>query len=237
MPTPHDWISRIISPRLRERLHTLIQPLRARFLPEPYRSVLPYTMVSVRRLRRLDALAREMDERGIEGDVVECGSCNGGSGAVLANVACRSPLQRHVWLLDSFAGLPTPGNKDGSAAATFTGLCHGTAANVRDVLHKLGIPHDAVTLVPGWFHDTLPTLPVGRIAVLNIDADWYESVLQVLEALYDKVSPGGAVHLDDYGYWEGCRRAWEEFAARRGIGVELLPIDGIGVYFYKPGGA
>ena len=64
--------------------------------------------------------------------------------------------------------------------------------------------------------------------------DWYESVLQVLDALWDRVTPGGFVTLDDYGYWEGCRRAWEEFSARRGIQAELVPIDGIGVYLRKP---
>jgi O-methyltransferase len=147
----------------------------------------------------------------------------------MARVASKSPLGRHVWLLDSFQGLPPATARDGAAAAEFTGLCRGGQEAVREVLGKFDVPLSGYTLVPGWFKDTLPNLEVGRIALLNIDADWYESVLQVLDALWDRVVPGGFVHLDDYGYWEGCRKAWEEFAARRGITAELVPIDGIGV--------
>ena len=73
-----------------------------------------------------------------------------------------------------------------------------------------------------------------RIALLHIDADWYESVKLVLERLYDRVSPGGFVVLDDYGYWEGCRRAWSEFWAGRGPAAELVDVDGVGAYFQKP---
>jgi O-methyltransferase len=223
----------LIPARMRERLLRKVNQLRARLLPEPYRTVLPYTMVDLPRLRALDELIRRVDTEAVVGDVVECGTCNGGSAAVLARVACRSTLGRHTWLLDSFQGMPAATDKDGAAAAEFTGLCRGSQDVVREVLGKVGVPDSAYTLVPGWFQDTLPTLPVDRISVLNVDADWHDSVLQVLDALWDRISPGGYVHLDDYGYWQGCRQAWHEFAARRGITAELVPIDGLGVYLRK----
>jgi O-methyltransferase len=191
-------------------------------------------MVGLDRLRKLDELANAVDRDGIRGDIVECGTCNGGSGAILARVASRSPHGRHTWLLDSFAGLPPAGDKDGPLAADYTGLCCGQTAKVREVLTKMGVLEKAVTLVPGWFHDTLPGLPVEQIALLHIDADWYDSVLVVLQHLYDKVSSGGFVVFDDFGYWEGCRRACDDFLAARGIKVPLTIIDGIGAYFQKP---
>jgi O-methyltransferase len=208
--------------------------VQALFLPEPYRSVLPYTMVGIKRLQTLDRLVRQVDEQGVGGDVVECGTCNGGSAAILARVACRSPLGRHTWLLDSFAGLPPASDRDGAMALEYTGLCRGQADQVREVLRRVGVPEQAATLVRGWFHETLPTLAVERVALLHIDADWYDSVTVCLEHLYDRVQPGGFVVFDDYGYWEGCRRAWHNFATARGLQVALTPVDGIGVYFQKP---
>jgi len=226
-------VRRIVPPRAREAVLRQLNRARSRFLSEPYRTVLPYTMVGLDRLRKLDELAHAIDRDGVRGDIVECGTCNGGSGAILARVACKSPLGRHTWLLDSFAGLPPAGDKDGPLAAEYTGLCCGAAERVREVLAKTGVPENAVTLVPGWFQDTLPKLAVEQIALLHIDADWYDSVMVVLRHLYDKVADGGYVVFDDFGYWEGCRRACEEFLADRGIDAALTPIDGIGAYFQK----
>jgi O-methyltransferase len=140
-------------------------------------------------------------------------------------------------LLDSFAGLPPPGPKDASDATSYTGSCRGNTSAVRAVLERVGVPETAVTLVPGWFHETLPTLPQRPIALLHIDADWYDSVRICLEHLYDRVSPGGYIVLDDYGYWQGCRIAWHELADARGLKVDLVPVDGIGVWLRKPGEA
>jgi O-methyltransferase len=193
-------------------------------------------MVSLPRLRQLDRLAQLIDQQGIPGDVVECGTCNGGSAAILARIASQSPFGRHTFLLDSFAGLPPPGPKDTSEATEYTGSCRGDTSAVRAVLKRVGVPEAAVTLVPGWFHDTLPSLPERPIALLHIDADWYDSVRICLEHLYDRVSPGGYIVLDDYGYWQGCRIAWQELALARGLQVDLVPVDGIGVWLRKPAG-
>jgi hypothetical protein len=55
-----------------------------------------------------------------------------------------------------------------------------------------------------------------------------------LENLYDLVVPGGYVIVDDYGYWEGCKTACDEFFAKRGLKVTM---EGRGVsakHFKKP---
>jgi O-methyltransferase len=223
--------------RVREKIHVGLNRSRALLLPEPYRTVLPFTMVGVKRLRNLDRLARAVDELTLAGDVVECGTCNGGSAAILARVACQSRLNRHVWLLDSFAGMPPAGDKDSPLAAAYTGLCCGSVERVREVLRLVKVPEAKVTVVKGWFEDTLHTLDVPRIALLHIDADWHDSVLLCLEHLYDRVAPGGFVIFDDYGYWEGCRLAWAEFKARRGLNMEVTDVDGVGAFFQKPAAA
>lgn len=228
------WLDRLVPHGLRECLRGGWFRVQGALAPEPYRTVMPYTMVALPRLKTLRRLAERLDALGLAGDVVECGTCNGGSGAILAQVASRSPLGRHTWLLDSFQGLPPATAADGPRAAAYTGTCLGQQAAVRQVLGRLGVPDEAVTLVPGWFEHTLPTLPVERVALLHIDADWYESVRLCLNLLFDRVPSGGFVVLDDYGYWEGCRNAWHEFASERGLKIDLVQVDGTGVYFQKP---
>jgi O-methyltransferase len=235
MADPSEWFRRLTPARAREQFLNRVNRFRAIFLPEPYRLVMPYTMVGLKRLKVLNYLVRKIDELRVAGDVVECGTCNGGSGAILAQVACQSPMSRHTWLMDSFEGLPPPVEADGAQAAEYNGLCRGSEEQVRLVLKRTGVSEDAVTLVKGWFEQTVPTVPIEKIALIHIDADWYESVRLVLENLYDRVEVGGFVVIDDYGYWQGCQRAVDEFLAKRGIEVKLAGIDGTGVHFKKPG--
>jgi O-methyltransferase len=225
---------RTVPAAARERMVQWISRVRARFLPEPYRTVMPYTMLGIERLRTLRRFAEQIDQEGIPGDVVECGTCNGGSAAIMAQVAATSSLARHIYLFDSFEGLPPAGDKDGARAQGYTGLCRGAMDRVRAVLQALQVPLERVTLVKGWFDQTVPSSEVGRIALLHLDTDWYESLHVCLENLYDRVEPGGFVVLDDYGYWEGCRRAWHDFAESRALNVTLTPIDHTAVYFRKP---
>jgi hypothetical protein len=66
-----------------------------------------------------------------------------------------------------------------------------------------------------------------------VDCDWYASVRFCLEQLYDQVSPGGYVVIDDYGHWQGCRRAVDEFLTSRGMIGALTRVDYTGVYWKK----
>ena len=67
-----------------------------------------------------------------------------------------------------------------------------------------------------------------------MDADWYQSVKLCLETFYDRVASGGYVVFDDYGYWEGCRRAVDEFLSGHAGKLDLVRVDHTGCYFRKP---
>jgi O-methyltransferase len=193
-----------------------------------------YTALLPLRLASLYRLCREIDRFSIPGDVVECGVYNGGSAALLASVCTRSHLTRNMWLFDSFEGLPPPTEKDGEKAQSCCWWCHGDLSLVNEIFDKLDIPESYIHIVKGWFHDTFPTVQIGDIALLHIDADWYESVKLCLERFYDNVHPGGYIVIDDYGHWEGCSRATDEFLNERGIEIELTRVDYTGRYFRKP---
>jgi len=75
--------------------------------------------------------------------------------------------------------------------------------------------------------------PIERLAVLRLDGDMYASTMDALDALYDKVSPGGYVIIDDYGAVPGCAKAVHDFRDARGVTDELLTIDWAGVYWRK----
>jgi O-methyltransferase len=189
--------------------------------------VWPYTMTTFPRLKSLLRLTRQIDALGVVGVIVECGVANGGTAAVMAYGSRRSRLQRDVWLFDSFEGLPPPTPEDGRQALDeyHPGWCLGDIAKVKEILSRLSIQESRVHVVKGWFHDTLPEAKIPSIALLHIDADWYDSVKLCLERFYDLVSPGGFIVLDDYGYWEGCQKATDEFLLARGLSVELIGVQ------------
>ncbi len=169
---------------------------------------------------------------------MECGVCNGGTAAILGRFATNSRLDRTVWLFDSFQGMPTTGTEDapgigGESAEDHVGKEIGDVACVREVLLKVGANMSRVRIVPGWFQDTFPTVAIERIALLNIDADWYESVKLCLETFYDRVVPGGFVSIDDYGHWPGCRMAVDEFFRERGLLYALNQVDYTARWFRK----
>jgi O-methyltransferase len=193
-----------------------------------------YTAVFVPRLVALYKLSEEINQRSMPGDIVECGVYNGGSAAIMAALCEKTPVSRSVWLFDSFEGLPKPTDKDGDEAPAYEGWCHGDLSKVKEVLRKLRIPESRIHIVKGWFRDTFPKVEIPKIAILHIDADWYESVKLCLEKFYDSVQPGGYIVLDDYGDWQGCRIATDEFLKKRVHDVKLIQVDYTGFYFQKP---
>ncbi len=213
-----------------------------------YWKVKSYTGVSLERLDNVYRLAREVEERNLEGALVECGVWKGGCAAVLAWVAREHGWRRRAHLFDSFEGLPEPTTVDGALAERYAGgrtsgrmesigKCVGTLRDVEEIFFgRLRIERDRVSFHPGWFQETMPKAraEIGPIALLRLDADWYESTKVCLEALYPRVVPGGFVILDDYGKWEGCRRAFHEYmAGQGGAAPPLKVIDPVGVYFVK----
>lgn len=204
--------------------------------------VRPYTMLSDQRLYSLYRLGRYVCEQNIQGNFVECGVAAGGSSALLAWVIKKySNHPRKLFAFDSFSGMPQPTADDShqgiAAEATGwgTGTCSAPEESVREVCARLGVAHILVT-VKGYFEETLPSMTgwVGMIALLHMDGDWYESTKCILHNLYGQISNDALIQVDDYGYWDGCRKAIHEFEALRSVRFAINHIDGTGVWFAKP---
>ena len=191
-----------------------------------------HTLTRPSRLNVLYTLADRLDRDGIPGAIVECGVYRGGSAAVMA---AGSRGRRDVHLFDSFQGLPPPGEKDGRLAHEqfHQGWCAADVEQVRALLRRQ-LSADRLHVHPGWFHETLPHARIPQIALLHIDADWYDSVLLCLRTFYDAVSPRGFVVLDDYGRWEGCTRATNDFLEERGLDGTVTVRNPPHHFFQKP---
>ena len=210
------------------------------------------TMTTFERLASLWEQVRYLDRYGIAGDLVECGVWKGGSVGLmaLAHLAGGAPPTRTLHLFDSFAGLPEPrAEVDGETALRYAGSrgagrlepieqCVGPLDDNRRLLEgEIGYPPELLRYHVGWFEHTLPldAPALGPIALLRLDGDWYESTRIVLAHLYAKVAPGGVVVVDDYGHWEGCRRAVDEFLRDLPEPVLLHHIDYTSRYWLKLG--
>lgn len=140
-------------------------------------------------------------------------------------------------MFDTFEGIPAPTNDDPDfeTAKLYTGSFRGSFDQVNKLFESHGISGQC-KLIKGRFQDTLPECDVQKVALLHIDGDWYESVKTCLDHLYDRVSPGGIIQIDDYGHWEGARKAVDEFVNKRAISTHLRWLDYTGRQLIKPDG-
>jgi O-methyltransferase len=118
--------------------------------------------------------------------------------------------------------LPEPSLNDGPDSLGWAGTYAGSEERVRQGFADYAKPA-RLQIRAGWFEETVPQLAseVGPIAILHVDADWYDSVSLVLRTLYRLVVPGGFVIIDDYGSWVGARRATDEFRVKNSINAPM----------------
>lgn len=178
---------------------------------------------------------------GVPGDLFECGVWRGAVPILMRAVLKEAGVtDRRVWALDSFEGLPAPDLKENPMdylSYEVLRLIGGLAMDLPAVQANFAmfdLLDDQVRFVPGWFEQILPTLAVPPIAVLRLDADFYESTVPLLRYLYPHVSSGGFVIIDDYGipHME-AGRAVDEYRTEHNITAELVPVNGQTVFWRK----
>lgn len=211
------------------------------------REVMPFTMTSPERIAALRQAVIHVCRHGIAGAIVECGVWRGGSMMAVARTLLEIGASRDLVLFDTFAGMtpPEPIDRDiaGTPAARALGredVATGPTwavsplADVAANLRSTGYPADRMRLVVGDVADTLPREAPERIAILRLDTDWYASTRHELEHLYPRLAVGGVLIVDDYGHWEGARRAVDEFLERTSAPILLNRIDYTGRIGIKP---
>ena len=214
---------------------TFDSDLRERGLDWPSRAE---TMIGEKRLANLRALTEAVIAESVPGDLIETGVWRGGACILMRAVLfARNISDRCVWVADSFEGLP-PANESqypadaGSNFHTYAQLAV-SLDEVRDNFRSYGLLDEQVKFLKGWFKDTLPTAPIGQLALIRLDGDMYESTMDALTSLYPKLSHRGYVIVDDYHVVPACKAAVADYCESNGIKPEIVEIDGVGVYWRK----
>lgn len=191
-----------------------------------------YTMVGHRRLDNVQACVEEVLENGVPGDIIETGAWRGGTAIFMrALLGVYGVRDRKVWVADSFEGLPAPTSGDDGDDLSRVGHLKVSLEQVRANFARFGLLDGQVEFLKGWFCDTLPDAPIGRLAILRLDGDLYSSTMDALRNLHHKVSKGGFVIVDDYGAWPACKRAVTDFLAENSLRPEIRPIDWTGAFW------
>jgi hypothetical protein len=204
--------------------------------------------VSMLPLARLDNLQRciiDVVQRAVPGDLIEAGVWRGGATIFMrAVLKALGVTDRTVWVADSFEGLPKPDPERFPLEARiqrgpiiqngFRNFAAGLE-EVRRNFQAYGLLDGQVRFLKGWFKDTLATAPMQTIAVMRLDGDFYESTMDGLRGLYDRLSIGGFVIIDDYGEdaWTYCRKAVDEFRGELGIADPMIQVDSKCYYWQR----
>ncbi len=209
----------------------------------------PFTMTSDERMYSVFQASRYLAQAAIEGDVVECGVWRAGSSmmAALTLLADEPNSDRRFWLYDTFEGMPAPGEHDvglhGENAAAewernqredINEWCYAPLEEVRANMLGTGLGGERLELVQGTVEETIPSRIPEQISLLRLDTDWYESTYHELVHLFPRLSRGGVLILDDYGHWEGVRKAVDRYLNEQQIHLLLQRIDYAGRLAIKP---
>ncbi|UAL28668.1 TylF/MycF family methyltransferase [Nocardioides rotundus] len=198
------------------------------------------TMTPPLRVFGLVEAVRYVQRAGVPGAIVECGVWRGGSmQAVAWALQGEGATDRDLHLYDTYEGMTPPTeedvrSRDGRSAAELLEessmearvWAFATLEDVQEGMRETGYPEERLHYHVGPVEETIPGEAPEQIALLRLDTDWYASTKHELEQLYHRIAPGGVLVLDDYGDWEGARRATDEFLETLDAPILLMPLSG-----------
>lgn len=200
------------------------------------------TMTGWKRLDNVWELLKNVVNDDIPGDYIETGVWRGGCSVFARAVlyALGQEEDRQSYVCDSFAGLP-PGDRDLDKKDKNWDAMHWYLAIPEEIVaqnfQKYGLLDQNVIFAKGFFNETMPQIkkyhsPTRKFSVMRLDGDMYESTVDVLYNLYDKLSIGGYVIMDDW-YGFPSKTACEDFFQVHGIKPEIIQIDRLSAYWKK----
>lgn len=198
--------------------------------------VMPYTMTTPERIFGLRRAVEYISSNHISGAIVECGVWRGGSMMAIAKTLQQlDNTQYDLYLFDTFAGMPQPGEADGLFAQQkfeetkigedSSDWCYASLSEVKSVMDGTGYNQAKFHFVQGKVEETIPANAPDQIALLRLDTDWYESTKHELIHLFPRLSIGGVIIIDDYGKWAGARQAVDEYLLANNISLLLNRLD------------
>ena len=214
-----------------------------------YEKCKDYTMTTIERMYSLYQSMNYIFKNNIQGDLVECGVWKGGSSMLMAFMLQKYGMaDRKLYLYDTFEGMSEPSEFD----KTFTGKsaddllekekkensssvwCYSSIKEVKRNLFSTGFLSENIIFVKGKVEDTLNENLPGKLSLLRLDTDWYESTKTELELLYPLLNENGILIIDDFGHWDGAKKAVVEYFEKNENNPFLFRIDFTGRLMIKP---
>ena len=177
------------------------------------------------------SIARSL--RSVGGDIAECGVFKAGSSFLM--MSASEGTGKRFFGFDSFEGLSEPGEKDQTGKDTAFVWKKNDMAVTLDIaqknLEKFG---DLCTIYKGWIPDRFNEVTDHKFSLIHIDVDLYDPTMSSLEFFFPRMSKGGVIVCDDYGFetCPGARKAMDEFFSSKNMSVIHLP-TGQGVVFIR----
>ena len=199
-----------------------------------------FTQTSPERLFALCEAVRYVVANNISGDIVECGVWKGGSIMAIAYTLMQlSESDYNLFLFDTFEGMTAPTDQDISNAGEYASdllkksskqdqrsiWCYSNIEEVRASVLSTGYDPNKIFFIKGKVEDTIPEQAPQLISLLRLDTDWYESTRHELIHLFPRISPHGVIIIDDYGHWQGVRKAVDEYIKDNNIKILLNRVD------------
>jgi O-methyltransferase len=200
-------------------------------LTDQEKKILNYVLKNILIMGTIDNLAatilavRYVCQNKIKGDFVECGVWRGGHGIAAALTFDLYKSKNKVICFDTFLGMTKPTDDDSriynkvkaitkfnsSSRETHNEWCYASFEEVENNFLRAGVSKDNFQLIKGDVAETLPIFKVDAISFLRLDTDWYESTKVELKYLWPLLSVNGLLVVDDYGHWQGSKKAVDEF--------------------------
>jgi O-methyltransferase len=204
------------------------------------RSVQPFTMTGPEKLYSLIQAVKYIIQNNVPGDIVECGVWRGGSMMAVAQTLLRlNHTKKSLFLYDTFSGMSKPTELD----VNFHGLkafdkfqkkrlpggktnwCIASLNEVKESLLQVGYDQSKINFIKGEVEETIPEKAPENISLLRLDTDWYASTKHELIHLFPRLAKNGVLIIDDYGHWEGCKKAVDEYFSENKINIYLTRVD------------
>lgn len=195
-----------------------------------------HTMIGLKRLDNIQNCFLNIINDNIEGGLIETGVWRGGATIFMAGLVKAFGQDRKVFVADSFEGLPIPSP---DLYPADLGDMHHTYEDLKvsfdDVynnFHRYGLLDENVFFLKGWFKDTLPKIKNEKLSLIRLDGDMYESTWQAISLLYENLSIGGYLIVDDW-LLNGARRAIEDYRRIYNIDEQIEYINEHSIFWRK----
>ena len=197
-----------------------------------------HTMIGEKRLDNIKFCIETVLKENVPGDFIETGVWRGGACIFMRGILKAYDVSdRIVWCADSFDGVPEPSwpqDSNFNISKSVLPVLAVPLEEVQELFQRYGLLDEQVKFLEGWFKDTLGEAPINKISILRLDGDLYESTMDALTPLYEKVQSGGFIIVDDYESCPPCKAAIVDFRQQNNIVASLEVIDGHSVYWRKP---